>query len=517
VKILLGVLRWIASWLFGLLGAIAFILLFAFEAMKGMWGLSFAVYTLVLGGLLLLAGDPMERFAHWRRAPGRGFVAHVVCNILDTWALFAGISGFAFFVKPWQWSTWAFVALLVWLGLWMLLTTRGRQAASVTGVGLSTLRTRLGSSAVVVVGIAGVVAVLVSLLAMGVGYQETLSKSGSTDSAIVMRGGSASEVSSVLDHASITAIAEAPGIARDPAGKPIASPELVVAANLPLKDGSGDEGSVQMRGVGDEAWTLRPEVRIIAGRKFKPGLRELVAGKGAQGRFAGLQPGHQIRLGSQLWTVVGIFDSHNAMGSELWGDADIVASAYRRGSSRTSVFVRLTGADAFDAFKAALTADPRLQVDVQTTLAFFSKQSETFTKTISIIGMIVGVIMGIGAVFGALNTMFAAVATRAREIATLRAIGFRGPPVVMAVMLETMLLAALGGVLGGLIAWALFNGFSASTMTQGTVGSLSFQLRVTPALLWTGLKWALAIGFIGGLFPAVRAARLPVTTALRES
>jgi putative ABC transport system permease protein len=218
-----------------------------------------------------------------------------------------------------------------------------------------------------------------------------------------------------------------------------------------------------------------------------------------------------------LWTVVGIFDSHNAMGSELWGDADIVASAYRRGSSRTSVFVRLTGADAFDAFKAALTADPRLQVDVQTTLAFFSKQSETFTKTISIIGMIVGVIMGIGAVFGALNTMFAAVATRAREIATLRAIGFRGPPVVMAVMLETMLLAALGGVLGGLIAWALFNGFSASTMTQGTVGSLSFQLRVTPALLWTGLKWALAIGFIGGLFPAARAARLPVTTALRES
>jgi len=359
--------------------------------------------------------------------------------------------------------------------------------------------------------------VLVSLLAMGVGYQETLSKSGSADTAIVMRGGSASEVSSVLDHASVTAIAEAPGIARDAAGKPIASPELVVAANLPLKDGSGDDGSVQVRGIGDEAWTLRPEVKIIAGRKFKPGLRELVAGKGAQGRFAGLQPGQQIRLGSQVWTVAGIFDSGNAMGSELWGDGDIVAAAYRRGSTRTSVFVRLTDARAFDAFKASLTADPRLQVDVETTLAYFSKQSEAFTKAISIIGMIVGAIMGLGAVFGALNTMFAAVATRAREIATLRAIGFRGPPVVVAVMLETMLLAAMGGVLGGLIAWALFNGFSASTLTAGSVGSLSFELRVTPALLGTGLKWALAIGFIGGLFPAVRAARLPVTTALRES
>src|SRR5690349_2065214 len=419
----------------------------------------------------------------------------------------------AWTVLPWA----VLLAVAVLFVLWMQLTRVGRQAGSATGVGISTLRQRVGSSSVVVIGIAGVVAVLVSLLAMGVGYRETLSKSGSADTAVVMRGGSASEVSSVLDHASVTAIAEAPGIARDAAGKRIASDELVVAANLPLKDGSGDDGSVQVRGIGDEAWTLRPDVKIVAGRKFKPGLRELVAGKGAQRQFAGLEPGHEIKLGSQTWTVVGIFDSGNALGSELWGDADIIASAYRRGSSRTSVFVRLANAGAFDAFKAALTSDPRLQVDVDTTLHYFSKQSESFTKMISIIGMIVGGIMGIGAVFGALNTMFAAVAARAREIATLRAIGFRGPPVVVAVMLETMLLAALGGLLGGLIAWALFNGYSASTLTQGTVGSLNFELRVTPSLLWTGLKWALAIGFIGGLFPAVRAARLPVTTALRES
>ncbi|MGN2248956.1 ABC transporter permease [Frateuria sp. GZRe14] len=414
---------------------------------------------------------------------------------------------------PWP----AWLALAVVFVLWMQLTRAGRQAGSATSVGVSTLPQRIGSSSVVVIGIAGVVAVLVSLLAMGVGYSEALSNSGSTDTAIVMRDGSASEVSSVLEHDSIVAISEAPGIARDQAGKPIASPELVVAANLPLSDGSGDEGSVQLRGIGDQAWTLRPDVKIVAGRKFKPGLRELVAGKGAQRQFAGLEPGSQIKLGSQLWTVTGIFASGNAMDSELWGDGDVVASAYRRGSSRTSVFARLTGASAFDGFKAALKGDPRLQVDVETTLDYFSKQSEQTSKAIRIIGIVVGVIMAIGAVFGALNTMFAAVAGRAREIATLRAIGFRGTPVVVAVMLETMLLALLGGLLGGLLAWLAFNGFAASTLAAGTTGQMSFQLHVTPSLLWTGLKWALAIGFIGGLFPAVRAARLPVTTALRES
>jgi putative ABC transport system permease protein len=418
----------------------------------------------------------------------------------------------AWTVLPWP----LLLALAVLFALWMLLTRTGRQAGSVTRVGVSTLPQRLGASSVVVIGIAGVVAVLVSMLAMGVGYQQTLGRSGSVDTAIVLRGGSASEVSSVLDNASTTVIAQAPGIARDAAGKPVASPELVVAANLPLSDGSGDEGSVQMRGVGEQAWALRPEVKMVAGRQFKPGLRELVVGKGAQRQFAGLTPGHEIKLGSQIWTVVGVFESNNAMDSELWGDANVVADTYRRGSSRTSVFVRLTGPAAFDTFKAALAADPRLQVDASTTLDYFRKQSEGVTKAISIIGIVVGVIMAIGAVFGALNTMFATVATRAREIATLRAIGFRCLPVGVAVMLETMLLALLGGIVGGLLAWLVFNGYSASTLAQGTVGTLSFKLAVTSALLWTGLKWALAIGFIGGLFPAVRAARLPVTTALRE-
>lgn len=410
------------------------------------------------------------------------------------------------------------LVLLVLLALWMSFTRRGQQAASVTAVGVSTLAQRAGSSAVIVVGIAGVVAVLVAMLAMAEGYRETLRRTGSEDVVIVMRGGSSAEVASTIVHDSVVVISGAPGIAKDDAGKPIVSPELVVAANLPVKGSSDPDelGSVQFRGIGEEAWKLRANAHIVEGRKFEPGKYELVAGKGAQRQFAGLVPGKEIRIGSQKWTVVGIFETHDALESELWADQQIVGPAYRRGSSVSSVFARLAGTDGLDQLKAALAADPRLQADVDTTLNYFTKQSAGISKLITIMGMVVGAIMAIGAVFGALNTMFAAVATRAREIATLRAIGFRGLPVVVAVMLETMLLAVIGGALGGFIAWLLFNGYTASTMGGG-VGQLTFEFKVTPELLWTGIKWALAIGFIGGLYPALRAARLPVTTALRES
>ena len=424
---------------------------------------------------------------------------------------------FAFLNLPWP----ALVALLALLGFWMSFTRAGRQAAAVTGIGISTLRERLSSSAVVVVGIAGVVGVLVAMLAMANGYRETLRRTGSLDTAIVLRGASASEVSSVLGHDATVVIAQAPGIARDAQGRPIASPELVVAANLPMKGGDPevDIGSVQLRGIGEMAWELRTNAKIIAGRKFTPGLRELVAGSGAQRQFEGLDVDREIRLGNKTWKIVGIFESRDAMDSELWGDAGVVGPTYRPsgGNSSTSVFVRLDGPEAFEPFKAALSSDPRLQVDVDTTVDYFSKQSEGTSKAITAIGVVVGTIMDIGAVFGALNTMFAAVATRAREIATLRAIGFRGTPVIIAIMLETMLLAVIGGALGGLIAWLVFNGYTASTLAAGSTGQLTFQFSVGPGVLWTGLKWALAIGFIGGLYPAVRAARLPVTTALRES
>ena len=352
---------------------------------------------------------------------------------------------------------------------------------------------------------------------MAEGYRETLRKSGSEDTAIVLRGASAAEVMSTLDNASINVVSQAPGIARGPDGKPLASAEGVVAANLPLRGGAADEdGSAQLRGVGPQVWAVRPNVEIIAGRKFEPGRRELIAGVGAQRQFAGLEPGNTLHIGSSDWTVTGIFRSGDALDSELWADAGVVASAYDRGSTRSSVTVKLERASAFKGFKAALSGDPRLDVDTQTTEAYFSEQSKVMTTIIKVVGMVVGAIMGLGAVFGALNTMFATVAGRMGEIATLRAIGFRSLPVVVAVMVETMLLALAGGLLGGLVAWVVFNGYTASTIAGG-VGQLTFELRVSLPVLWTGLKWALAIGFVGGLFPALRAARLPVTDALRAA
>ena len=407
------------------------------------------------------------------------------------------------------------VALVAALALWLGLTRRGRQTLSVTRVGISTLPQRLGASSVIVIGIAGVVGVLVAMLAMGEGFQATLQQTGSNDTAIVLRGGSAAELNSVLERDNIAVIEEAPGVARGADGKPLASAEISVVANLPKKDDPSVDANVQLRGVGEEAWALRPNVKIIQGRRFKPGLRELVVGQGAMRQFAGLEVGRQLRLAGQEWAVVGEFASGDSHDSELWGDLQTVASTYRRGSSAQSVTVRLTSPQAFNTFKAALVSDPRLKVDVSTTREYFSKQSEGLTKVIRIVGITVGVIMAIGAIFGALNTMFAAVAGRAREIATLRAIGFRGVPVVVSILLETMLLALLGGVLGGLVTWLIFNGYTASTLGSN-FSQVVFQFKVSPQLLWTGIKWAMAIGFIGGVFPAVRAARLPVTTALRE-
>jgi len=409
---------------------------------------------------------------------------------------------------------WLLGALFVVLLLWMAFTRGGRQAAAVTWIGVSTLAQRLGASSVIVVGIAGVVGVLVALLAMGDGLQKTLRSTGDTETVIVLRGGATAELSSGLSREDATLIAQMPGILRDAEGKPIVSPELVVVANLPKKS-TGTDANVEVRGIGPQAWALRPNVKIVEGSAFTPGLREMVVGRGARAQFEGLEPGATINLNNQQWSVVGVFESGDAHESELLGDVDTVSSAYRRGGYQSAT-VRLTAPEALDTFKAALAADPRLKVDAKTTLDYYTAQSEQLTKTIRIVGIAIAAIMAIGAMFGALNTMYAAVATRAREIATLRAIGFRSPPVLVSVMLETMLLALLGGLLGAGIAWAIFDNYTVSTL-GANFSQVVFRFNVSPALLWTGVKWALAIGFIGGLLPALRAARLPVTTALRES
>jgi putative ABC transport system permease protein len=404
--------------------------------------------------------------------------------------------------------------LLALLLLWLLTTRAGRQAWAVTQVGILSIPQRLGSSLVVVIGIAGVVGVLVAVLAMGAGFAATLKQTGSDDTAIVMRAGAQTEINSVLDHDTATLVSQMPQVARNAEGVPIASSELVVVTSL-LKKSTGQDANVELRGVGARAWELRPTLKLTAGRRFQPGLRELIAGKGAHSQFADVAIGSSIRLNGQSWTVVGLFESGDAYDSEIWGDADIVGPTYRRGSSSTSVIVRLTDAAAFDAFKAALSSDPRLKVDAKTTRAYFSDQSARLTHFINILGITIGSIMAIGAVFGALNTMYAAVAARTREIATLRAIGFRGTPVIVSVLLETLLLGLIGGLIGAGLAWLIFDHYTVSTLGQN-FSLVVFAFAVTPALLWTGLKWALVIGFVGGLFPALRAARMPVTAGLRE-
>jgi putative ABC transport system permease protein len=413
-------------------------------------------------------------------------------------------------LSPW----WLLLAVLLLAVLWTLATRIGHQAWSVTEVGLATIPQRLGASSVVVVGIAGVVAVLVALLAMAAGFEAALQQGGTDDTAIVLRAGSQTEINSVLDHDSANLVAQAPQVLRDAHGQPIASPELVLVASLPKKS-SGLDANVEIRGIGERAWSLRPNVRIIAGRKFGLGLREMIVGKGAREQFAGLELGSTLNLNGQTWTVVGAFDSGDAHNSELWADTDVMAATYRRGSSTAAVTVRLTGADAFDAFKAALASDPRLTVDAKTTRSYYTDQSAALSKLIRILGITIASIMAIGAVFGALNTMYAAVATRSREIATLRAIGFRALPVIFSVLLETMLLALAGGLLGAALTWVIFNHYTVSTLGQNFT-QVVFAFQVSPPVLWTGLKWALAIGLIGGLFPALRAARLPVTAGLRE-
>ncbi len=414
----------------------------------------------------------------------------------------------------WSFLPWygALAAVIV-LALWLALTRAGRRTLSVTGVGLATLPSRWGASSVIVIGIAGVVGVLVALLAMGEGLQATLQGSGNNNTAIVLRGGSQAEASSVLLHSDAVLVAQAPGIARDAQGHAIASPELLLAASLPKKN--GQDANVSVRGVGPEAWAVRPNLKIIAGRKFKPGTLELDVGKGVMGQFKGMTIGSSIKLANQQWKVVGEFDSGDAFNSEIWADAGTIGPVYHRGNSASSVTVKLTSPAAFSKFKAALAANPQLKVDAETTHKYFAAQSGGLNKLIRYLGTTIAIIMAIGAVFGALNSMYAAVATRAREIATLRAVGFRGTPVVVSVLLETMLLALAGGVLGAFVAWAIFGHYTASTSAGGgfSFTQMIFQFQVTPALVWNGLKWALAIGFIGGLFPAVRAARLPVTTA----
>jgi putative ABC transport system permease protein len=389
------------------------------------------------------------------------------------------------------------------------------QAAVVTALNLRTLTGRLASSAVAVVGMAGVVAVLVSVLSIAEGIRATMANTGSPDTAIVLRAGSDAEMTSILTHEDVVAVKDATGIARSSSLGPEASAELFVVVDL-VKASTGTTGNAPLRGVEPAAFEVR-SVRMVRGRRFVTGRNEVIVGRAASAEYRGLDVGSRLTLGQNVWHVVGVFDAGGTVpDSELWCDAGVLAPLYRRGNSRQAVYVKLTSPGAFTAFKDRLTTDPRVKVKVMREQEYYAGQAEMLSRTIVLIGGIIGLLMGIGALFVAIITMYSAVASRTREIATLRALGFRGGPVVISVLVESMMLALVGGAVGAAVAYLGFNGYEAATMNWQNMSTVGFAFRVTPKLLVLGVGWALLLGLLGGLFPAIRAMRLPIVTALRE-
>lgn len=390
-----------------------------------------------------------------------------------------------------------------------------RQVAAVTAVSLRELPTRSVSSAVAVFGIAGVVMVMVGILSMAAGISAVLTETSDPRVAIVLRASATSELDSGFSRESTLVIAESESIAQGPDG-PLVSSELYVIVDLPRKS-TGTVSNVPLRGVETQAMAVRGNVRIIEGRMFSPGLNEIVVGRGARDVFAGLDIGSALTWGTNTWTVVGVMEADGGVPeSEIWADLRSLQSAYRRGSSVQTVRAQLVSEEAFRDFKNSLTGDPRLNVSVLREVDFYSDQSRLINGLITGVGYFVAALMGLGAIFGAVNTMYTAVASRMREIATWRALGFKASAVFISVMSEALALGLVGGLVGALVAYVIFNGFQVATMNWTSFSQLTFAFAVTPELIRSGVVYALLMGLIGGLLPGLRAARLPVTAALRE-
>jgi putative ABC transport system permease protein len=389
------------------------------------------------------------------------------------------------------------------------------QTIAVTALNLKTIPQRLASSTVAIVGIAGVVVVLVSVLSITQGFTAAMRDSGSASRALVMRSGADSEMTSGLAGAAVDVIKQAPGMRRDGQAA-LASAELFVIIDLP-KRSTNTAANVPMRGIEPTALQVRDEVSIVEGRMLQFGTNQVVVGRGASRQFAGLTLGSEIVSGQNRWTVVGIFEGDGGVvETEIWCDARVLQGAYRRGNTFQTVLARLDSTSSFDTFRDWLTANPQLNVQVRRETEYYAQQSRALSSLIRTIGFGIAALMGIGAVFGAVLTMYTAVSTRSREIATLRALGFNTTSVVVSVLAESLALAATGGAIGGVGAYLAFNGYQTSTMNFQTFSQVAFAFQVTPNLLVMGLTYALVMGLIGGLLPAVRAARLPIPTALRE-
>ena len=389
------------------------------------------------------------------------------------------------------------------------------QVTSVAKFSLQTIPERRGSSASAILGIAGVVAVLVGVLSIAQGIRRMVESSASPDNAIVLRSGSDSELMSGLTGDNANIIAEAPGIARWDEGA-LSSSELFVIINVPKRT-TGTDANVPLRGVEKAAPEVRDNFEVVQGRMFEWGLNEVIVGSGAAREFAGLDVGATMEVGGDQWPIVGMFETAGGIAeSEIWADAAVVQAAYRRGNSYQSVYTKLETPAAFHEFKDSLTSDPRLNVKVARATEFYGEQSELLNTIVVTLGVGIAALMGLAAVFGALNTMYTAVSARTVEIATLRALGFHSGPVVLSVLFEALVLALVGGLIGGSLAYLAFDGFKTATINYQSFSQIAFSFDVNSKLLVQGIFYAMLIGLVGGLFPAVRAARMPVASALRE-
>jgi putative ABC transport system permease protein len=389
------------------------------------------------------------------------------------------------------------------------------QVAAVALMNLRNMRERAGTSLVALVGVAGVVTVVTGVLSIAEGFRSVLERAGADDVAIVLRGGASDEMNSNFSQAETRVIEDAEQVARDADGA-IASTELYVIVDVPMAR-TGTPANVPLRGVSADSGALRQDFRIVAGRMFTPGTFEIIVGRGAVEQFSGLEVGRTVQSGSTNWVVAGHFaDRGSVAESEIWTDATVLQGVYNRGASYQSVRAKLATADALQSFKDTLTADPRLNVRVLTERQYYEEQSRTLVSLVNSVGVAIAVLMGLGAVFAALNTMYSAVSTRTREIATLRALGFGAFPVVFSVLTEALLIGLVGGIIGMAIAYFAFNGMQASTLNFSSFSQITFAFAVTPALLAQGLTYALTLGLLGGLLPSLRAARLPIIAGLRE-
>jgi putative ABC transport system permease protein len=386
------------------------------------------------------------------------------------------------------------------------------QTCAVALVNLRALRLRKAASIVTLGGIAGAVLVVVSLLSMAQGLEATLRTSGRADRVLILRAGSNSELNGAITHEQVAIVADKPGL-EIASGRTAISGEIYTSVFLPRREGRN--ANLTLRGVTPTAFLVRPEIRIVQGRFAEPGRFELIVGKRAAQEFANLAPGRSISVRGTTWQIVGVFAaSGSVFESEAWADASIVAAAFKRGAFLSSITATLRNEADFATFQNAIAQDPRLQLHVWRENEYYAREAADSTATIKVVVAIIGGIMGLGAIFAALNTMYAAVSARTAEIATLKALGFSSTPIVGSVLIESLVLAFTGGVIGGVAAWALFDGYSASTL-GATFAQVAFEFKVAPHLILAGIGFACALGLIGGLLPAARAARLPVVAGLR--